>query len=326
MKKVIITIVLILIVIVGGSKLKNNEVINTNTLVPNIADPFILSDNGTYYLYGTTGGNRFDVYSSTDLSSWKLLGTAYKPEETSWETGDLWAPEVYKYNGKYYMFYSARQEDTEHLQLGVVESDSPVGPFVNTIGGPLTNYDYSVIDASLLVTEEANYLYYSKDCSENIVDGKHTSQIYVSVINDTLTELVGEPILLTTPDQAHDLTTGDYVWNEAPYVIEVDEIYYLFYSSGFYGDEKYNVSYATSDTPIGPFTKSESNPLIESNLEEGFSGPGHPMIFESEDKYYIAYHVHMSEISQGGERGLVINEIKFKNGEVTVLDPIIMEE
>lgn len=42
-----------------------------------LRDPFILPDNGVYYLYGTRGAtcwgaaDGFDVYTSTDLKQWE---------------------------------------------------------------------------------------------------------------------------------------------------------------------------------------------------------------------------------------------------------------
>ena len=44
----------------------------------NLRDPFILADNGRYYLYGTRGSvnfgeaNGFDVYVSDDLENWNM--------------------------------------------------------------------------------------------------------------------------------------------------------------------------------------------------------------------------------------------------------------
>ena len=35
------------------------------------ADPFVLLDDGVYYSYGTHSGNGIEVYSSTDLKTWK---------------------------------------------------------------------------------------------------------------------------------------------------------------------------------------------------------------------------------------------------------------
>lgn len=69
----------------------------------NIRDPFVLSENGTYYLYGTRAANfgrstaGFDVYKSADLENWSeatecfnsqkhnlLHPSARRPEVADW--------------------------------------------------------------------------------------------------------------------------------------------------------------------------------------------------------------------------------------------------
>lgn len=76
----------------------------------NLRDPFILPDNGKYYLYGS-GVSRvfgksdcFSVYLSEDLENWSEPKTVFEKHSGFWGTKQFWAPEVHKYNGKYYMF------------------------------------------------------------------------------------------------------------------------------------------------------------------------------------------------------------------------------
>ena len=57
----------------------------------NIRDPFILADDGHYYMYGTRGastwgcGTGFDVYVSDNLESWS------GPHECFARPADFWA-------------------------------------------------------------------------------------------------------------------------------------------------------------------------------------------------------------------------------------------
>lgn len=65
--------------------MKTNEI--------NIRDPFVLLENGTYYLYGTRGATcwgpatGFDVYTGTDLENWEGPFPALKMTERSGQTG-----------------------------------------------------------------------------------------------------------------------------------------------------------------------------------------------------------------------------------------------
>ena len=83
----------------------------------NIRDPFVVYENGKYYLYGTratdfgyrTGG--FDVYISEDLNHWREPSICFDSEKYGLNEGVNWAPEVHKYKEKYYMFATFTQKN-----------------------------------------------------------------------------------------------------------------------------------------------------------------------------------------------------------------------
>src|SRR5690606_11258478 len=105
-------------------------------------------------MYGTGGvKNGFMASSSNDSKTWEKRGQVYSSEQDkAWGTKDFWAPEVYKRNGKYYMFYSAHwknnpNNELENYKIGVAVSDSPTGPFEDMTGEPLFDPGYPIIDA-----------------------------------------------------------------------------------------------------------------------------------------------------------------------------------
>lgn len=303
-----------------------NEMIylNTTPLLSNIPDPFVLkASDGKFYAYGTTDPQiGYRVYISEDMVNWKSGGLVYK-NSRQWQSGDFWAPEVYEYNEKYYLFYTAREQNTGSLKLGVAVADSPSGEFMDLLDTPAFDYGFAMIDAHVFFDEDGRkYLYYSKDCSENIVDTYNTSQIFGVELEDNLITAIGEPVLITTPDNDRETATGQYRWNEGPYVIKHKDTYYLMYSSGYYAEASYHISYASSQNPLGPFIKASENPILESDVENNFSGPGHNSVFFHEDKMYIAYHTHMYK-NGGGSRQMCINELSFnENGQLKVLQPV----
>ena len=89
--------------------MKNNEI--------SIRDPFVLCENGKYYMYGTrsenfgqrTGG--FDVYVGTDLENWSEPEQVFFSEKFGLNKGANWAPEVHKFNGRYYLFATFEQQN-----------------------------------------------------------------------------------------------------------------------------------------------------------------------------------------------------------------------
>ncbi len=296
--------------------------------VTGIGDPFILYSNVAYYMYATSLGTGFKVWKSTDARRWSNVGVAYQKSGTSFGNTNYWAPEVYSYNGKYYLFYSAQYNKDgggTSYAIGCAVSDSPTGPFTDIIPGkPVYNPGYAVIDANVLFDKSGKiYLYYSRDCSENVVSGRNTSQIYGIELAADLKSVIGEPVLVSTPDAAWETVTGNTVWNEGPCVFERDGIYYLMYSAGCYADNSYSVGYATSDSPLGTYTKNKSNPILKGDGTK-VSGSGHNNYFMSPDgtEMYAVYHSHTNPAEGGGNRQLCIDKIVFgEDGSLSVNGP-----
>jgi hypothetical protein len=181
------------------------------------------------------------------------------------------------------------------------------------------DFGYAAIDADVIVDEDGRkYLYYSRDCSENIVSGRHESHIYGVELSDDMLSVKGEPKLLAKPEQEWELQSGnEWRWNEGPLVFKKNGNYYMMYSGNFYGDKKYGIGYAVSKSPLGPFTKYEGNPIVsyvESNDKTLVSGPGHNSLTVSPDgkDYYIVYHSHTEPAVGGGNRQVCIDKLGFR--------------
>lgn len=64
----------------------------------NIRDPFVLCEDGKYWLYGTRGptcwgeADGFDVYTSTDLENWEGPFVCFHNDGTFWADRNYWAP------------------------------------------------------------------------------------------------------------------------------------------------------------------------------------------------------------------------------------------
>ena len=269
--------------------------------ISHIGDPFVLYDeaSGKYYMYCT--GGKFRCWSSDTFKSWTEHGDAYTVTEKSFGTQNYWAPEVYKWNGAYYMVYSAARKVEGSLSstglrhsIGLAKADNPAGPFTDVYDHPLFAPDYSVIDASLLFDDDGKiYLYYARDCSENVVDGKKTSQVYGIELASDLSGTVGEPVLLATPTSAWELKSGGTLWNEGPCVFKKNGTYYLLFTANYYASAAYSVGYATASSPLGTYTKAAENPILIGDGKKT-SGTGHCSVTRSPDgsELYLVYHSH----------------------------------
>lgn len=142
------------------------EMTFTNPVAPG-ADPFVLKDDdGTYYLYATSGEEYgYRVYSSENLVEWTAHGyclvrdDVYTDPNSSFTTYSFWAPEVIKYNGLYYMVYTAQH------RIGIAVSESPIGPFKNDANSYLLDSVsaniYGIIDGNFFLDDDGKmYLYF----------------------------------------------------------------------------------------------------------------------------------------------------------------------
>lgn len=318
--------------------------INVLTDIVKIGDPFVLYDNGFYYMYATSSiGN---LSTKDGIFCWKgeeydkltLCGCCYDKSD-SFGYDCFWAPEVVKRaDGKYIMHFTAKDRIDGVLRTGVAVSDSPEGPFKDaTEGKPMFDIGTATIDASCYVEGDKAYLYFVKDCSTNIINGIHTSQIYVAEIDSSLTKLISQPKLISTPSQpweTHSLPApcvGQiedfklkenqtyWLWNEAPSLIKHGGKYYLTYSANCFDSRYYSVGYAVSDSPLGPFEKYKNNPIME-YIPNKLSGPGHNSFFTDKNgNLMCAYHCHTFYEKPSGNRRYCVCSVQFINGELQLL-------
>ena len=283
--------------------------------ISNIGDPYLVTENGKYYVTATGDGKGYDIYSSENLVDWKKENRIFSSSsKEGWVRSSLWQPQIVIGNdGKYYLYYCGNN-DNGSLRIGVASSDRIDGTYKDCLGEPLLPYNVATIDPNLFVDDDGRmYLYFSRDCSENRVDGHPTSQIYcIEMESYTSIKEGTQPQLMITPEQDWEFASGDYRWNEGPDVIKHEGKYYLFYSGGCYADSTYAIGVAVSDSPMGPFEKYDRNPLIAST--DDVSGPGNNSFFYSPDgkELYTCYHTHTIKIIGGGNRKVTIDRCGFR--------------
>ncbi len=302
-----------------------------------VADPSIfVDDDGIYYCYPSSGAiEGFMVWSSTDMVSWQGHGYCFKRTEDHWATGDYWAPGITKHDGVYYLAYSARDRITNLMRICIASSPSPLGPFVDIpdsspLGG-FSQLKNNTIDAELFFDDDDTpYLFYSNDWRQVDNTGNRISECYVTQLNAALTAVEGTPALVATPQDAWDTLRSPQVdelciYNEGPCVLKHSGRYYVFFSGNHFDERQYSIGYAVADSPLGPYTKYEDNPVLYTeDAWEDISGTGHCGITQTADgkEYFMMYHRHFSAILRGGDRIMAIDRMGFReDGSVYVCGP-----
>ena len=289
--------------------------------VKDIGDPFVLEEDGSYYMFATGGPIGFNVWKSTDLTGFEKVKALKKVE---WASGDYWAPEVFRVDDRYVMLFTARMRENGSLRTGIAFSETAEGPYEDPLGRPLMDYGYATIDATLTWDDEGNpYMIYVRDCSENAVNGRQESHIYGVRLAKDLLSTEGDPVLLTVPEGEWEALSGNTRWNEGPAVVKHDGKYYLFYSVNGYFMKEYSVCAAVSDTPLGPYVKQGNNPLLYCTEEGGnvtVSGPGHNAFFTVGGELFTAYHTHTYPQAPSGNRQLCVDRAGFHADGTTYIN------
>jgi beta-xylosidase len=277
---------------------------NKETTTPVLfGDPFIMLHDGTYYAYGTRAENGIEVYTSSDLLTWKKEKKLALQKEDTWASRWFWAPEVYPVNNKFYMYFSAE----EHI--GVAVSDSPLGPFVQTQKKPMIEEE-KAIDNSLFIDDDGKaYLSFVR-----FNDGNN---IWIAELEDDLVTIKKE----TMHSCARVSQEWETVWprvNEGSFIVKHKNLYYLTYSANSYESPFYGVGYATATSPLGPWTKYEKNPILQN--PDTLVGVGHSAMFKDKaGRLKIVFHAHYDR-NNIHPRVMYIADVAFTDDETPVME------
>ncbi len=252
----------------------------------NIRDPFVLYDNGTYYLYGTRARNfgrgvgGFDVYLSKNLINFSEARECFNSAEYGLNTEVNWAPEVHKYKNAYYMFCTFTKQNGLR-GVYILKADNPKGPFAPHSNGAVTPDEWECLDGTLYLDKYDNpYLVFCHEHTQ-VIDG---TVCYLK-LSDDLTGAVSEPVYMfsgSTPYWADKKPKGEHYITDGPFMFQTKSGELLMIWSTFIKGQ-YAQCAAKSDN--GDITGNFVHlPPVVTN--DG----GHGMIFKAQDKLMLTYH------------------------------------
>ena len=281
------------------------------------ADPYIMRYNGMYYLYVTTSGLTnygLRAWKSRDLLHWdkcqgKGLPLGYvvdDKDENGRYTQNAYAPEVYYFNGKFYMIISPGPQAVSPLRgHRILVSDSPEGPFEAHSEQIDTR-----IDGTLLIDDDES-IYFA-----------HATPFGITIHEFFNMRELGEGALIKASD-------GTGAWTEGPGFTKVRGDYYLTYTGCHYQTPGYQVIYATTNhldktniqTIADSFKRGPSRVVIlNCDKDEGHVGLGHSINFMGPDldSYYICYH-NLDALYEDGmtHRSFNIDRLLLNHGLMT---------
>lgn len=272
----------------------------TNPVRTGAADPVVFRHGGKYYAYTTYTPDfprmprGIRLYTSENLADWKDEGFVLKNED-SWGKSRFWAPDLVEKDGTFYLYYAADE------RMCVATAKSPAGPFRQGKEVPMEP-DSIKIDGHVFEDDDGQrYFYYV-----TFGDG---NEIWGGRLNDDLTTV--DPATLkpmVKPDQPWE--RHQWPVTEGPEILKHEGTYYLTYSGSHFENREYAVGYATSNSPLGPWTKHAFNPVMKSTAYA--HGTAHHCFTESPDgkEIFIVYHRH-STLEKTEPRALSIDRVRF---------------
>ena len=179
-----------------------------------IRDPFVLADEGVYYLYESKpwdGGRGVFVRRSTDLEHWTDKQQVMHVADNL-PVRKVWAPEVHKYKGSYYLFVTLtleqgaypvaalvpdREKFVEPRGTWVYKAASPMGPFTPVKKGPVPPQDWMTLDGTLYEEDGQPYMVFCHEWCQVRNGG-----MCALPLTDDLSAAAGSPIYLFSASDA----------------------------------------------------------------------------------------------------------------------------
>lgn len=243
-------------------------------------------------------------------------GVALDMKDIPWVSQQLWAPDAATKNGKYYLYFPARDKDGI-FRIGVAVGDRPEGPFTPE-PEPMKG-SYSIDPATFVDDDGEAYMYFggiwggqlqnwegdSYDPEGKEPEGDVPALLpRVGKLTEDMKEFAEEPRRIQILDEEGNLLKAsdhDRRFFEAAWLHKHEGRYYFSYSTG----DSHYLCHAIGDSPYGPFT------YAGRILEPVLGWTTHHSIVEFKGKWYLFHHD--CEISQGVNhlRNVKVKEIFY---------------
>ncbi|MGD0882703.1 MAG: family 43 glycosylhydrolase [Acidimicrobiales bacterium] len=286
-------------------------------------DPDVVLQGSTYFAFstGTALASYLQVLcdpSGSPARGWAPcpgipFGASALPDPPSWEQlGTQNAPGVYRWDGRWIMFYTAalagHADDTGYNCLSVATSaelaathpqftDASAGPYLcdSALGG--------AIDPSPFVDPATGRPYLVWKTNDGGSD--QSARLWAQALASDGTTLIGQPSLLQTQDTVdHPFETTI----ENPQMVDAGGDYFLLFSIGIWDSSSYGETAVECSGPLGPCDGPDGRPFLSSYGD--VAGPGGGSFFQdASGNWWLAYAAWTpgcTSYSCGGARRLFV--------------------
>jgi len=263
----------------------------------NAHDPVIIKEGDTWYIFTT--GIGISIKRSEDGTHWERYGLVFSPqpdwhkEMVPFNDGNLWAPDIFYYQGKYYLYYSVSSFGSNTSAIGLVtnvtlDKESPDYEWVDE-GVVISSSDtdnFNTIDPNIVQDREGGLW---------LSFGSFWSGIkLVKIDPETMKPAEGEPLHSIAAKPGNTAI-------EAPFIIERNGYYYLFVSHEFCCrgvDSTYRIMVGRSEEITGPYVDNNGKTMLTgggtliSQGDDRWKGTGHNAVYQQGNSAILVNHAY----------------------------------
>jgi beta-xylosidase len=254
-------------------------------------------------------------------------GAVLTASSVPWVSKQMWAPDAAFKNGKYYLFFPAR-DHAGVFRIGVAVGSQPEGPFAPE-AEPIKG-SYSIDPACFVDDDGEAYLYFGGIWGGQLqcwATGEFKEEQYevegekepktgaallprVARMADDMLSFKSEVLEVRIVDAVGELLAAedhDRRFFEAAWLHKYDGTYYFSYSTG----DTHFLAYATSTSPLGPFT------YRGKILDPVLGWTTHHSIVEFQNRWWLFYHDCSLSGGKNHLRSVKVKEIFYdKEGNI----------
>ena len=258
-----------------------------NPIVTQRADPFLYrdSDTGCYYFIGTSPKfDQLEIRHACRLNDLKIAEpkVIWKKNESGPMSADIWAPELHRIDGIWYIYFAAgvlNQHGNIRMYVLSNKNKNPLSDNWKEEGKIETPWDSFALDATTFEYQDTRYLVWAQQ------DQKRTynSALLIAAM-DSPTSITGPVAVISEPTL--DWEIQGYKVNEGAAVLVRNGKVFITYSASA-TDHRYGIGLLWANAESNLLEASNWNklaePIFATSTELSRFGPGHNSFVIAED-------------------------------------------
>ena len=276
----------------------------TNPLLATGPDPWVISYKGMYFYMNTTGHD-LTIWATRDIIDLRhaTKKVVWTPPAEGPYSHDIWAPELHRFDNRWYLYFAADAGKNESHRIFVLEnsSENPLEGSWTFKGKVADSTDKWAIDPSAFEVNGQRYLVWSGWKGD--MDGEQ--DIFIAHLKNPWT-IDSARTLISYPqfpwEHVGDLPnrpeTPHVEVNEGPEILEHGADIFLVYSGSACWTDYYELGVAEAHAGDNLLAQSSwkkfDRPFFRQDRAAGVFGPGHNGFFKSPDgkQDWIIYHAN----------------------------------